>query len=157
LLVDDGLDKEDILGQIDDQEGERIIGSACVEICEGEVGGEESSAQLSPEKRVQGLVEGLSVEEANLEITDADITESALADFSGYQVALAAPRRYGLRGELSNCWWLRRLDASRRALSVTWRLTDVILVAAPASALLYDVALRPPQVKVAYPFYQGSG
>jgi hypothetical protein len=31
LLVDDGLDKKDILGQIDDQEGERIICSACVE------------------------------------------------------------------------------------------------------------------------------
>jgi hypothetical protein len=58
---------------------------------------------LRPEKRVQGLVEGLSAEEANLEITDADITESALADFSGYQVALAAPRRYGQRGKLSNC------------------------------------------------------
>jgi hypothetical protein len=62
LSVDDGLDKEDTLGQIDDQEGERIIGSGCVEICEGEVGGEESSSQLSPEKRVQGLVEGLSAE-----------------------------------------------------------------------------------------------
>jgi hypothetical protein len=81
LSVDDGLDKEDNLGQIDDQECERIIGSAFVEICEGEVevGGEKSSAQLSPENRVQGLVEGLSAEEANLETTDADITESALS------------------------------------------------------------------------------
>jgi hypothetical protein len=89
-LVDDGLDKEDTPGQIDNQEGERIIGSACVEICEAEVGGEESSAQLSLEMRLQGLVEGLSAEEANLEITDADITESALAAISGYQVAIRA-------------------------------------------------------------------
>jgi hypothetical protein len=90
LSVPDGLDKEDTLGHVDDQEGEGIIGSACVEICGGEVGGEESSAQLSPEIRVQGLVEGLNAEEANLEITDADITESALAAFSGYPVALRA-------------------------------------------------------------------
>jgi hypothetical protein len=88
LLVDDGLDKEDTPGQIDNQEGERIIGSACVEICEAEVGGEELSAQLSPEMHRQGLVEGLSAEEANLEVTDADITESALAAISGYQVAI---------------------------------------------------------------------
>jgi hypothetical protein len=90
LSVDNGLDKEDALGQIDDQEDDSIIGSACVEVGEGGVGGEESSAQLSPERRVQSLVEGLSAEEANLEISNADITESALADFSGYQVAFRA-------------------------------------------------------------------
>jgi hypothetical protein len=39
---------------------------------------------------VQGLVEGLSTEEVNLEITYADITESGLVDVSGYQVALRA-------------------------------------------------------------------
>jgi hypothetical protein len=88
LSVPDGLDKEDTLGHVDDQEGESVIGSACVEICGGEVGGEESSAHSSPEIRVQGLVEDLNAEEANLEITDADITESVLAAFSGYPVAL---------------------------------------------------------------------
>jgi hypothetical protein len=90
LSVDNGLDKEDSLGQIDDQEDDSIIASGSVEVGEGGVRGEESRAQLSPARRVQSLVEGLSAEEANLEIADADITESALADFSGYQVAFRA-------------------------------------------------------------------
>jgi hypothetical protein len=90
LSVDNGLDKEDSLGQIDDQEDDSIIAFGSVEAGEGGVRGEESRAQLSPARRVQSLVEGLSAEEANLEITDADITEPALADFSGYQVAFRA-------------------------------------------------------------------